>query len=138
MTLVFAKEKTEASIKEALQQKRTAVYFDDYIIARQAEADAFFKASIHVEVEKKERNGEPLILVKIFNHSQVPYRVKATSDYNIEEYPLGQMVLKASDTTTITLKAVWNYPEQTTIGLEVQNILTSPDDALRTKLELDL
>ena len=138
MTLVFAKDKTDESIKEALVHRRTAVYFDDYIVARQPEAEAFFKASINVDVEKKTRNGEPLILVKIFNYSQVPYKVRASSVYNIEEYPMGQLVLKPSDTTTITLKAVWTYPKQTTVELEVGNILISPDEALRTRLDLDL
>lgn len=138
MTLVFAKEKTEASIKEALQQRRTAVYFDDYLVARQREAEAFFHASLKVDVEKKTRNGEPLLLVKIFNASQVPYRVRATSDYNIEHFPLGQVVLKPSDTTVITLKAVWKYPPQNTVRMEVYNILVGPDEALKTRLELDL
>src|SRR5690606_32262198 len=46
MTLVFATDKTEAAIKEALIAKRTALYFDDYIVARQPEAEAFFKSSV--------------------------------------------------------------------------------------------
>ncbi len=138
MTLVFAKEKTEASIKEALQNRRTAVYFDDYIVARQPEAEAFFKACLKVEVEKKTRNGEPLIVVKISNRSQIPFRVRASSDYNIEDYPMGQVVLKPSGTTTLILKAVWNYPAKTVLSLEVNNILVSPDEPLKTKLDLDL
>ena len=63
MTLVFAKAKTEEAIKEALLQRRTAVYFDDYLVARQPEAEAFFKASLDVSAIKKTRNGEPLIVV---------------------------------------------------------------------------
>ncbi len=138
MTLVFAKAKTEEAVKEALQQKRTAVYFDDYIIARQPEAEAFFKASLDVSTEKKTRNGEPLILVKIFNRSQVPFKVKATSEYNIEDHPMGQVVLKPGATTILTLKAVWKYPTKTTIGMIVSNILVTPDEGLHTKFDLDL
>ena len=138
MTLVFVKTKTEEAIKEALQQRRTAVYFDDYIVARQPEAEAFFKASLEVTTEKKTRNGEPLILVKLFNRSEIPYRVRLNSDYNIENAPMGQVVLQPRDTTTVTLKAVWNYPATTTISLRVSNILVTPDECLDTSFDLKL
>jgi 3',5'-nucleoside bisphosphate phosphatase len=138
MTLVFAKAKTEEAIREALQQRRTAVYFDDYIVARQPEAEAFFKSSLDITTEKKTRNEEPLILVKIFNRSPIPYKVRATSEYNIENYPMGQFVLEPGQTTTLTLKAVWKYPAKTTLNMIVSNVLVTPDEGLHTKFDLDL
>lgn len=132
MTLVFAKNKSVEAIKEALQARRTALYFDDYIVARKPEAEAFFKAAVQVTIEKQTRNGEPILLIKCFNTSDVPYSIKVTAPFNIEGLPLGQTTLKPHDTTTIILKAIWKYPAQIPVQMEVSNIIVSPDEALKT------
>lgn len=136
MTLVFAKTRDEAGIKDALLARRTALYFDDYLIAEKGIAEAFFKACIQMTAEKKTRNGEPLLLVHLFNQSDIPYKIRATADYNIEKLPLGQTVLQPNDTTTIILKAVWTYPEKTPLRMEVSNVLVTPDEALHTEFEI--
>jgi len=138
MTLVFAKDKTEESIKEALIARRTALYFDDYLIARQPEAEAFFKAAIQVSTEKKTRNGEPILLVKLLNNSDIPFTIQVSADYNIERFPLGQVKLVAHDTTTVILKAIWNYPQETSLKMKVSNILVSPEEMLDTAFVLSL
>ena len=132
MTLVFAKNKSELSIKEALLARRTAVYFDDYIIARQPEAEAFFKASVKVTVKKELRNGEPILHINFMNTSGIPFKIRARAPFNIESFPLGQATLAPNDTTTMILKAIWKYPEQIQVEIEVYNILVSPDQALKT------
>jgi len=132
MTLVFAKDKTEQSIKEALQARRTAVYFDDFLIAKQAEAESFFKAAITVQTTQKLRNGEPIYEIKLLNNSDIPFRIRAKADYNIEKYPGGQVTLSAHDTTTLILKAVWKYPKALKVNMTVENILVTPDQSLET------
>ncbi|MDN3547307.1 Sb-PDE family phosphodiesterase [Mucilaginibacter aquaedulcis] len=136
MTLVFARDKSVAAIKEALIARRTALYFDNYIVARASEAEAFFKAAVQATTERKTRNGEPILLVHLYNNSDIPFNIKATSDYNIEKYPLGQISLTAHDTTTVILKAVWKYPKETTLKMHVTNILVSPDEDLSTGFQL--
>ena len=136
MTLVFARENTEASIKEALKARRTALYFDDYLIARQEEAESFFKSAIQVSTERKTRKGEPILIVNLFNNSDIPFRVQATADYNIERFPQGQATLTPHDTTTFILKAVWEYPKETNLNMKVSNILVSPDEPLSTRFVL--
>lgn len=136
MTLVFAKDKTEQGVKEALTARRTALYFDDYLIARKEEAEAFFKAAVQVTTERKVRNGEPILLVNLFNNSDIPFKIQASADYNIEKFPLGQATLTPHDTTTMILKAIWKYPEETALRMEVSNILVSPDEALNTRFVL--
>lgn len=136
MTLVFARDKSTEAIKEALMSRRTALYFDDYIIARAPEAEAFFKAAVQATTERRTRNGEPILLVHLFNNSDIPFRVTAKSDYNIEKYPMGQVTLAAHDTTTVILKAIWKYPPTTTLRMQVSNILVSPDEALNTSFQV--
>lgn len=133
MTLVFAKDKTESSIKEAMIARRTAVYFDDFLIARQSEAEAFFKAAVKVTTEKKVRNGEPIFELSMFNNSDIPFKIRASADYNIEKFPMGLATLAPHDTTTMILKAIWQYPKQILLKMTVQNILVTPDEALKTQ-----
>src|SRR5690606_12456692 len=127
MTLVFAKEKTVEGVKEALVNRRTALYFDDFIVARQPETKAFFKAAIKVTTERRIRNGEPLLVVNLYNDSEIPFKIQASADYDIEKWPLGQTTLTPNDTTAIILKAVWEYPKETTLKMTVSNILVSPE-----------
>lgn len=134
MTLVFAKEKSEAGIKEALLARRTAIYFGDFIVARQTEAEAFFRAAVSIKVLKETRNGEPLIKVELTNNSDIPFNIRAKSEFNIENFPLGQTSLKPGVKETIILKAVWTYPKTTPLKIEVMNVLVSPDEALKLEI----
>ncbi|QEC51905.1 hypothetical protein EDD80_11554 [Anseongella ginsenosidimutans] len=136
MTLVFAKEKTAEAVKEALLARRTAVFFDDYLVARQPEAEALFKASVHVRTEQKQRKKERTLIVHLYNESDIPFEIAAKSDYDIEGLPLGRVTLTPRDTTTITLRAVWDYPDETVLGIEVSNILVSPEETFKTSFIL--
>lgn len=136
MTLVFAKDKTAEGIKEALMARRTALYLDDFIIARQAEAELFFKAAVTMTAQRKNRKGEPIIEVSLLNNSDIPFKVTAKANFDIERYPGGQLVLEPQKTTTVILKAIWKYPAETPLLLEVSNIITAPQEVLKTKFNI--
>ncbi|HRE52757.1 MAG TPA: Sb-PDE family phosphodiesterase [Flavitalea sp.] len=136
MTLVFAREKSEKAIREALDTRRTAVYVDDYIIARQPEAEALFKASLSINARYATRNGEKIIVVSIFNRSSVPYRTRFSADHDIEDYPLGELELKPFDTTRLTITAVWNKPDRQKLKAVVSNIAVTPDEPLQIEFLL--
>lgn len=133
MTLVFAKEKTAAGVEEALFAKRTALYFGDYVIAREPEAEALFKSSVKVFTERKLRKAEPLLVVNFVNTTDIPFHTKMSAEYDIEGYPLGQVRIAAHDTTQVILKAVWSYPAETTVKVYVENILINPEASLQTE-----
>lgn len=133
MTLVFAKEKTAEGVEEALFAKRTALYFGDYIVARQAEAEALFKSAVSVSVERKLRKSEPLLVVKFVNNSDIPFETRMKSEYDIEGYPLGKVKIAPHDTTQVILRAVWSYPQETKLDAVVENILVAPEENLQTE-----
>lgn len=137
MTLVFAKEKSEEGVREALINRRTAVYVDDNIIARFPEADALFKASLNITNERRDRNGEPICVVSFTNISSVPYRIRIRSEYNIENYPLGQLVLEPNKPIQVIIKELWDNPEQIKLQIEVFNIIVSPDNHLKTDIAIN-
>lgn len=137
MTLVFAKEKSEEGVKEALLARRTAVYVDDFIIARQPEAEAFFKASLEIEYKRRDRNGEPILEITVLNNSEIPYSVRIRSGYEVENYPLGQLVLTPSEPVKFILKELWDHPSSVELLIDVFNIVVSPEKNLQTKILID-
>ncbi|WP_266206127.1 Sb-PDE family phosphodiesterase [Pontibacter kalidii] len=137
MTLVFASERSEAGIEQALKDRRTAVYFGDYLVGRKQEMDALFKASLEVMAEKKTRSGgEPVILLHIRNISGIPYAVTCSSDFDFENLPLNRITLKPYETTTLTLKTLWQEPHEVSLRFDVGNILVSPEKGLQTELRV--
>lgn len=138
MTLIFATEKTESAIKEALLNRRTMVYFDDYLIGRQREAEAFFKAAIEVVAEKITTAKAPKLKVSITNNSDVPFALTCSTDYIATNMPLGKLIVDAHTTASFELFPVWEYPEKLHIKTQVENILVSPEQALQTEIIADL
>jgi len=138
MTLVFVKEKTETEIKNALKEKRTVVLVDNYLIARQPEAELIFKASVDLDYEKSTRRDTPLLLLTFTNKSDVPFRIRVKSSYNIINHPLGEILLNPHEPNTITLWGLWDNPDELDIELEVLNIATSPETHLVTKYQISM
>lgn len=133
MTLVFAKEKSAEGVEEALFAKRTALYFGDYIVARQEEAEALFKSAISVFAERKRRKAEPLLIVNFVNNSNIPFETRLKSEFDIEGFPLGKVRIAPQDTTQVILRAVWSYPQEVKLQVLVENILVAPGESLQTR-----
>lgn len=138
MTLVFAKEKSEEAIKEALLNRRTLAYYKDWLIGRQPEAEAFFKASITVTTEKIQAKHRPQLKVSFHNETDIPYEVRCQTGYIFDDLPLGKITLKPHETASILLDAVWEYPRELVMDVQVENILVSPEKTLETTLKIKL
>lgn len=134
MTLVFAKEKTEAAIKEALLNRRTMVYFDDYLVGRKAEAESFFQQAVSVQAKKITTAKAPKLKVSITNNSDIPFELTCVTDYIATNMPLGKIKVPAQQTVSFELFPVWEFPEKLHIKTTVENILISPDQVLETQL----
>jgi hypothetical protein len=136
MTVVFAKERTAEGIKDALVAHRTAVYYKNYLIGRQHELEPLFKSSLEVTTEEGHHNVEPLLLIHIYNRSDVSYEVRCESRYDFDSLPLGRATLAPHATTTLALETLWDFPPSVTITLRVDNMLVGPDESLRTTLDV--
>lgn len=137
MTLVFARERSEEGIKEALFAKRTALYFGDYVVARQPEAEGLFKASVSASSTFEVRNGEPILRIKLENQSDIPFEIRLGANYDVELYPMGQVKLAPKASAEVILKSLWDSPKQVELQVEVTNVLTSPDEGLKTSFVLE-
>lgn len=71
MTLVLAKERSEAGIREAMFAGRTIALFDDLLAGPEALLTGLVKASIDRRVISSDEQGE---LVELTNRSDIPFR----------------------------------------------------------------
>lgn len=138
MTLVFAKQKTEASIKDALLNRRTMVYFDNLLVGRKPEAEPFFQNAVSLTTEKITTGKAPRLKVSITNNSDIPFDLTCTTDYIATNMPLGKIKVPAKETASFVLFPVWEYPEKLHIKTTVENILISPEEVLKTELIVDI
>ena len=76
MTLVFATATTPEAIKEALLNRRTAVYHDDYIIGEEKYLKELFENAVEITVEKMPDNEA---LITFNNKSDLTFYLKKTT-----------------------------------------------------------
>ena len=72
VTLVFAKERNAESVREAMDEKRTAVYADDMVFGREQELKPLFDACIQVKDVKWSKKG---VSCTLENVSSIPVRI---------------------------------------------------------------
>lgn len=139
MTLVFAKERSVESIKEAMLSGRTAVYTRDFVIGRQSELADFFKSALTIVARKvpgKFKEGK--ISVRITNNSDIPYQVIIRAPYILDNLPLNLVTIPANGSSNILMEPVWEYPEQLNLGFKVINLLVGVEKSLETEVIVPL
>jgi len=136
MTLVFAKERSAAGIREALDARRTAVYFRDYLAGRPAEMEALFKACVTVSTRHGKDKDAPALVVQLDNRSGFPFALRLRAPYLFVNLPLGRITLPPHTVTEVKLQTAWEYPEKIALQAAVENVLVAPDKELETEWEI--
>ncbi|MEL6720436.1 MAG: Sb-PDE family phosphodiesterase [Bacteroidota bacterium] len=133
ITLVFAEEKTQESIKEALMARRTVAWFRDLLIGRDSFLSPLIEASL--EVEKVGYQGiSSVVDVYIRNNSSVNYILANQSPYTL--HANGDVfVLKANETTKIEVKTLKQL-EELVLDFEVLNGIVAPKKHPMIKLKI--
>ncbi len=132
LTLVFAKNRTISGIKEALFNRRTAVYFDNTIAGRSKFLEPLFFESLEYDnVPLKLKNKETKV-VKITNNSDVDYELELVQPGVGFDAP-ENITLKAHHVSALSLSG--NSDEIANTGnvdvyYRVKNMLTGVDDNL--------
>ncbi len=123
VTLVFVKDRSENGIREALDEARTAVWFDDKVIGREAHLKPLFKNSIEIgDPFFTEGDGDRLVTLK--NKSGFLLELKDKENEN-------SIRLLPETSTIISLKK-----DQAIVNWEVSNFLVSPEKSLVVSLDL--
>lgn len=140
LTLVFAKQKSEPAIKDALLARRTAVYHNDLVIGEQQFLQPLFEGAIKILNPKVSIKGTGRATIHIQNRSDLIFEL--TSEQVIEEISFP--------------KAITFYPEKTMafqvrgksktlsankkflISFMVKNLLIAPEKGLPIQLTIEV
>lgn len=127
MTLVFAREKSVAAVKDALVDGRTAVWFENKIIGRQEYLEALFDAA--VQIADIEREGK-VARFTLRNNSDLPLELQRVGNAGPKE-----LILPAGAVVRTRLNA---SSEEQPIELSylVTNFLVAPGKGLRVDLAI--
>ncbi|MBI2427213.1 MAG: PHP domain-containing protein [Ignavibacteriales bacterium] len=104
ITLVFAKERSAESIKEALFARRTAVWFNNTLIGREEFLLPLIKQSLKIR-SAVYQNKKSVLNVTIENSSDAEYILQNNSDYTFHAHA-NVVTLKPHEATTLEVKTV--------------------------------
>lgn len=132
ITLVFAKERTNEGIKEALMNQRTAVYFNDLLIGREQELRELFNSCVSVKTIDKAEDGS-WVSIEITNNSDLPVKLRKNNiDKNLK-FP-HEVNLKPKEISKIYIRI--NEPKDTiAVSFIVDNFLHKPNSGLLVSFE---
>jgi hypothetical protein len=123
VTLVFASERTDAAIKDALIKKRTVVYYKDLLIGDSEFVLQLFLSSINIQPNEEGEEKDNSVLIT--NDACITYELI------LKDYP-GNTVASYSLLPGVSTEV--NMPEDPSQGkIIVSNILTTPDENLSFK-----
>jgi hypothetical protein len=125
MTLVFAKDNSEQAIKEALINRRTAVYLNDMLIGE----EVYLRAIVNKAVEiVGVTNNKNTLIVEVKNHSEIPFQLQKTEhDPNIVYFRNYTIQPHARHKITIKLE---NGATGGKVNFRVKNLLVKPNEGL--------
>jgi hypothetical protein len=127
VTLVFAKEKTEESIKEALQLGRTAVWFDNTLIGKEEFLVPLIQQSLIIQKTQvlDSYNGKSTgVSVSIENRSDTDLIFENTKEITFYDNS-NVITLRANSVTTIQVKPL-KALKTFTLNFKVLNAVTAP------------
>ena len=131
MTLIFATARSAASIREALDARRTVVYFEELLVGDAALLKSLFDSCVEfTETTPDERR----ITVEWRNNSDLTFRLRKTDhDAAIDYMPTGEMTIGPRESGRFLVR----FPEgkHGNVNFEVTNMLVAPGRGLPVSYE---
>ena len=130
MTLVFARERTPEAIREALDNRRTVVYFDEFLLGEEQYLRSIFENSI--EIKNVSRN-ESSVSVTVKNNSGLVFKLKKT-DHDPEIVYFRDYEIRPHSQHEITIKVPANKSGD--VNFEVTNLWIKHNTGLNCSYKL--
>jgi hypothetical protein len=131
VTLVFATEKSEQAIREALDRGRTAVWFDNTLVGD----PAYLAPLVTSSVKAMKKGSGPVQEVVFENSSDADYIFENRSEYTLHN-KASVFIVKAHDRTSIFVKTVEEL-DAFTLRFGVLNTFTSPGSHTEIEFRLE-
>ena len=123
VTLVFAKERTEASFHEALDQRRTVVWYNNTLIGRPEQLVPLIESCL--KVGKITYPGQSVVAsVEVENVSDAEFILRSKSEFKFHDVP-DVLVLSPHETTRLQVKTLERLGSFD-LEFEVLNGITAP------------
>lgn len=138
LTLVFATERTPGAIREALFNRRTAVYSAHRLIGEERFLRPIFERSITVINPEGELRGKGRLYVQIHNASDVPFNLRRTGQIEEVTFP-ASIELPAGRTVLLEVRGTGKAAasaRQFALPYVVENLLVAPEQGLPTTLQV--
>ena len=137
VTLVFAKTRTKEAIKEALLNRRTAVYYSNLLIGEEQYLSPVFYGSIKIMQQEISLRKNLWKKIQIHNYSDIDLELEAgVNENNI--FVQNKVTLAAHKTSFIRVQCK-SEPSTEVKNIElsftVTNFLIAPDKGLPVKLK---
>jgi len=132
MTLVFAKNKSNEALREALEQHRTLAYFNQQIIGDEKYVKPMFEKIFEVSnVTKTDKK----FVFKVKNNSDIPLILEKTAhDPNLVYFR--QLEIAPHSQESITIKLL-KPVSKIAIDFKVNNFMSQPDQGMQYSLKLE-
>jgi hypothetical protein len=140
MTLVFATEKSEAAIKEALLARRTVAFSRDMLLGEEQWVKPLFDLSVIVLNRDVVLRGKGEFMVGIHNSSSCPYILESNGKMEGFSYPLA-LRLPAGKTVMMQLQgdgSASGPAKLVSLPYSVKNVLTAPEKPLSVAFDLNV
>jgi len=128
LTLVFAEDKSEESIKEGLESGRTAVWFNESVIGKSEFLIPLIEHSLIVKrsYTMKSYTGESSVqAVEIENKSSTDYILENLSDFSLHSHA-DVFTIKTHGTETVGVMTLKKMPEFE-LCFKVLNAVVAPN-----------
>ncbi len=136
LTLVFAKDRSMAAMKEALFARRTVVYSGKQLIGEEQYLRPIFEKSIALDRSAVTLKGRKVVLVQISNSSDIDYELEATNppaEFNAPK----KITLAGGRTVLFEVKGAGSsVAAAPQLEYRVNNLLVAPNEPLVIKLPL--
>lgn len=133
ITLVFAREKSVAGVREALLNHRTAIYQGDHLIGPEDLLKPLIFASLDIETAYQE--GTSLAMMTITNHSDFDFMCENKSPWKFYN-GIDFFTIKAHAETTIIVKTLEQLPGFS-LELLVHNALVAPGKSMALAIPVE-
>ncbi len=140
MTIVLAKDKSAESVKEALLDRRTILYYKDWLIGEERFLGPLFSKSISIEPEELTLKAKQRNAIQIINTSSFDFEL--VLDGALEGYSLDESIsLPAGKAAMLSIRCTSDKTSgKETIALpyRVENLKIRPNEGLPVKLEVSV
>lgn len=138
MTLVFATERTEEAVREALFSGRTAVYTGDLLIGKKEILTQIFQNAIEIVGHDAAITADGRYNIQIANRSEIPFKLVSTEPSKGIDYP-AEITLYPERTVFMQVKvnrqAIHN-PDGIKLSYVVKNLFINKDTGLPVEIKL--